>query len=89
MEDIAELVADLEADRKGIPVLLRQYLNLGGRLLAFNLDPQFSDVVDGLILVDLLETEEKQLVRYLGREGTEAFLSHHAANHQRIVSPGA
>jgi putative hemolysin len=88
MEDIAELVADLEADRKGIPVLLRQYLNLGGRLLAFNLDPQFSDVVDGLILVDLLETEEKQLVRYLGRDGAAAFLTHHAANHQRIVSPG-
>jgi len=27
------------------------------RLLAFNLDPQFSNVVDGLILVDLLETD--------------------------------
>lgn len=79
MEEISELVADLEADRKGIPVLLRQYLNLGGRLLAFNLDAEFSDVVDGLILVDLLATERRQLNRYLGDAGARIFLDHHAS----------
>lgn len=89
MEGISELVADLEEDRKGIPVLLRQYLNLGGRLLAFNLDPQFSNVVDGLILVDLLETDKKQLVRYLGSDGTETFRSYHSTATHRIGSSGA
>jgi len=78
MDEIDTLVADLETDGKGIPVLLRQYLNLGGRLLAFNLDPAFADVIDGLLLVDLLQTDEKQLVRYLGREGTEGFRAFHA-----------
>jgi putative hemolysin len=89
MEGISELVADLEEDRKGIPVLLRQYLNLGGRLLAFNLDPQFSNVVDGLVLVDLLETDQKQLVRYLGSAGSETFRNHHTASTQRIGSAGS
>jgi len=78
MDEIDTLVADLESDGKGIPVLLRQYLNLGGRLLAFNLDPAFANVIDGLLLVDLLRTDEKQLVRYLGREGTESFRAFHS-----------
>ncbi len=47
LDDVAMLIADLEDDAKGIPVLLRHYLNLGGKLLAFNLDPEFSNVIDG------------------------------------------
>lgn len=75
MDDISALVADLESDSKGIPVLLRHYLNLGGKLLAFNLDPAFSDVIDGLLLVDLHQTERKQLQRYMGREGYQYYSS--------------
>jgi putative hemolysin len=81
MEDVATLVADLEVARKGIPVLLRHYLNLGGKLLTFNLDPEFSEVLDGLVLVDLLQTDRRALARYLGREGATAFL-----NYQHLVS---
>jgi hypothetical protein len=32
-------------------------MRLGGKLLAFNVDPAFSNVLDGLILVDLVQTE--------------------------------
>ena len=74
MEEISTLVADLEADSKGIPVLLRHYLNLGGKLLAFNLDPAFSKVIDGLLLVDLHQTEAKQLQRYMGASGYRRYL---------------
>ncbi|WP_321392343.1 GNAT family N-acyltransferase [uncultured Desulfuromusa sp.] len=73
MENISTLVADIEADSKGIPVLLRHYLNLGGKLLAFNLDPDFSHVIDGLLLVDLQQTDRKQLQRYMGREGYQFY----------------
>jgi len=74
MERVSELVADLEPDGRGVPVLLRQYLGLGGRLLAFNLDRSFSDVIDALLLVDLHRTEPRQLQRYLGRQGAESYL---------------
>ncbi|MEW6337476.1 MAG: lysophospholipid acyltransferase family protein [Acidobacteriota bacterium] len=77
VDDLSELVAEIEADGKGVPVLLRQYLNLGGRILEFNVDPEFSGVVDGLILVDLARAERRLLDRYLGRERAEVFLSHH------------
>nr|WP_320049980.1 lysophospholipid acyltransferase family protein [uncultured Desulfuromonas sp.] len=76
MEEISSLVADLESDNRGIPVLLRHYLSLGGKLLAFNLDPDFGNVIDGLLLVDLQKTEQKQLQRYMGREGCEHYQAH-------------
>jgi hypothetical protein len=79
IEEVSSLVSDLEPDHKGVPVLFRQYLKLGGRMLGFNVDPQFSGVLDGLVLVDLLETDAKTLVRYLGREQAEAFLAFHHA----------
>jgi hypothetical protein len=63
----------IEPDGKGAPVLLRQYLKLGGRLACFNVDESFSGVVDGLIVVDLLRTEPKVLQKYMGREQAAAF----------------
>jgi hypothetical protein len=75
-EHLSDVVSDLEPSRKGIPVLLRQYLKLGGKLLGFNVDPEFSDALDGLIVVDLTRTEPKLLERYLGKE--EAKLWHTA-----------
>ena len=76
IDQVGAMVADIDIEQKGIPVLLRHYLNLGGKLLAFNVDRDFSDVLDGLILVDLTETERKTLERYFGKEGTEAFLNY-------------
>lgn len=73
IEMMSALVADVDADLNGIPVLIRQYLNLGGKILAFNLDPDFSHVIDGLIMVDLDRSEEKSLVRYMGKDGLAEF----------------
>lgn len=77
MQRLSELIADIEPDHKGIPILLRQYLKLGGRLLGFNIDPDFSDVLDGLIMVDLRQTDRRMLARYMTPTGAERFLKHH------------
>ncbi len=77
LDAVSEVVADVEPDGKGIPVLLRQYLNLGGSLVGFNVDPAFGNALDGLIVVDLVRTEPRTLERYLGRDGAAAFLKHH------------
>ncbi len=77
VEDLSELVAELEADGKGVPVLLRQYLQLGGTVLAFNVDRAFSDVVDGLVVVDLARLTPPVLEKYLGREGAAGFRAMH------------
>ena len=77
------MVADIETDQKGIPVLLRQYLKMGGELLGFNADRNFSDSLDGLIVVDLTRTDPKMLSRYLGVEGSARFLEYHRCTFRR------
>ena len=79
LEDITSFITDLEPVHKGIPVLLKQYLKLGGKVLAFNVDPDFNDALDGLLLVDLTKTDKKILYHYFGREKGDAFLAHHGA----------
>lgn len=78
-ERVSRLIEQIELDGKGMPVLLRQYLKLGGKVLGFNVDADFANVLDGLIMVDLSLTEEKVLSRYMGREGARAFLARHRA----------
>jgi putative hemolysin len=73
-EEMQSLVAELEADGKGLPVLLRQYLKLGAKLHAFNVDANFQNCLDGLIVVDLARTERRLLDRYFGAEGAQEFL---------------
>jgi putative hemolysin len=76
-KEACELVADIELDRKDVPVLLRQYLNLGGQLLAFSIDRSFGRVMDGLIVVDLLGADRRTLQRYMGPEGLRALETYH------------
>lgn len=78
VEELSRRIAEIEPDGKGVPVLLRHYLELGGRLLGFNLDPDFSDTLDGLIMVDLREVEEAVMVRYMGKRGVASFRAYHA-----------
>lgn len=83
LDDVSQLLEEIEPDGKGAPVLLRQYLKLGGRLACFNVDESFSGVVDGLIVVDLMRTEPKVLQKYMGREQAAAFL---ACNGERGIA---
>jgi len=77
LEDLAQPIADVETDGKGLPILLRQYAKIGGKMLAFNVDRKFSNVLDGLVMVDLRKTEPAVLERYMGREGATEFRQHH------------
>ena len=77
LNEVSTLIDEIESEQKAVPVLLRQYLRLGGVLLGFNIDPKFGDVLDGLILVDLLDCPIKVLERYMGRSSANSFLAHH------------
>jgi len=77
LDDLSWSISDIESDAKEVPVLLRQYLKLGARVLGFNVDDTFGNVVDGLILADLSTTDRKTLTRYMGPENAERFLAHH------------
>jgi putative hemolysin len=76
-------VRELEHGERSLPVLLKQYLKLGGRVLGFARDRDFRDSLDALILVDLSAAPPEVLVRYMGEEGLRAFLDYHRPNHTR------
>lgn len=77
LEEANELIKELEADGKPIPILLKQYLKLNGQLMGFNVDPDFGNVLDGLILIDVPSIDERVMKKYLGTETGEAYLRYH------------
>ncbi len=77
LDELAEPISDVEEDGKGLPILIKQYAKVGGRLVGFNLDRKFSDVVDGLVIVDLRQTDPAVLERYMGKEGYAGFRRFH------------
>jgi putative hemolysin len=84
---MSDVVGQLESGQRGVPILLRQYLKLGGLLLGFNLDRNFGDALDGLILVDLLQTDRTILQRYMGHEKSREFLRYHASLRLGLAVP--
>jgi putative hemolysin len=76
---VATLVSAIEDDGKGLPVLLRHYLKLNGEVLAWNVDHDFGDALDALLLVDLRRSDPRLLRRYMGAAGAADFLARHAA----------
>ncbi len=77
IERLSGSVSDIEEDGKGVPVLLRQYLKLGGRTLGVSVDTRFSNVVDAMIAVDLRRTPRAALERHMGGEAAGRFLGYH------------
>ena len=77
LDELSQPITDLETDGKGLPILLRQYAKVGGKLLGFNVDRKFSNVLDGLVVVDLRKIEPAVLERYMGREYAARFRRHH------------
>jgi len=79
LDHVNGLVSELEGDDKSLPTLLKHYLKLNGRLIAFNVDETFGGCLDGLITVDLTRSDPKLLNAYLGDEGARSFLDYHDA----------
>jgi putative hemolysin len=85
VDDLSAPIADLEPDGKGIPILVRQYVRLGGKLLAFSVDPQFGNTLDGFVMLDLRQTSPEILARYMGKDRAREFLAWHASLHPRVA----
>ena len=75
VDDFSALISSMEDDGKGIPVLLKHYLRLNGTLLSFNVDKSFSSCLDGLIMVDVTETDPRLLAKYMGEDACKTYLA--------------
>lgn len=70
---LVALVRDIEGGR-GIPILFKHYLKLGGKIAAFHMDTAFN-TLDAFLLMDLVDSPRFMLERYMTKEGAETFLS--------------
>jgi hypothetical protein len=77
IDEVDELVREIEAGERTVPVLFRQYLKLNARVLGFNMDPAFGNVLDSLMVVDLMAVNRAILDRFFGREAAQRFLNYH------------
>ena len=49
------IIKDIETAQNNMPVLLKKYLKLNGRIIGFNIDPKFNNALDGLLVLDLFD----------------------------------
>jgi hypothetical protein len=73
IRELSRRVMNLEPDEKGLPILVKEYVKLGGKFLAFSVDPDFGDAMDGLVAVDLDATSPKLLQLYMGFDNYKRF----------------
>lgn len=51
----------LSNSRFRLPTLLKKYIKLNARILAFNVDPDFNYCVDGLIMLDVMDVPKPEI----------------------------
>ena len=88
LQDVEELVRDIENGKQGVPILLKQYLKLNAKLITvFNVDKEFSDVIDGLMLVDFLDVDRRILNWYFGKDEAAEFLRSYGRDTEEAPPP--
>lgn len=50
-----KLIGDIEPSSDKLPILLKKYISLNGRIIGFNIDPKFNMCLDGLLILDLFD----------------------------------
>lgn len=85
IEDVSMLISEIESDGKPVPPLIKHYLRMAGKFVSFNVDKNFSNVVDGLVMVDLNRTDPKITKRFMGPERYAAFARYQIQRYTRAA----
>lgn len=54
-------IEDVEPFHFRVPVLMKKYIKQNARIISFNVDPKFSDTLDGLMMLDLKELPQETI----------------------------
>lgn len=58
---LEEVLDQLQPDHIQFPVLMKQYIRQNAKFLGFNLDPNFNDALDGLMILDIADVPENTI----------------------------
>lgn len=65
--DIDGIIDQLQPEHIQFPVLMKQYIRQNARFLGFNLDPNFNNALDGLMILNIADVP-RQTIEMLQRE---------------------
>ncbi|MEP6793213.1 MAG: GNAT family N-acyltransferase [Saprospiraceae bacterium] len=65
--DLDEVLDQIQPDHIQFPILMKQYIRLNARFLGFNVDPNFNNSLDGLMILDIADIPEA-MIEMLQRE---------------------
>ena len=54
-----KIIDELEPENLKVPVLLKKYIKQNARLIAFNVDPNFNNAIDGLMYIKISDLPEE------------------------------
>jgi hypothetical protein len=63
---IERIILDVEPGYR-LPILLKKYMEINGKIIGFNIDPKFNNCLDGLMVLDLYDTPP-DVIKGLSRE---------------------
>ena len=63
---IERIIIDIEPGYR-IPILLKKYLEINGKIVGFNIDPKFNNCLDGLLILDVYSVP-REFLQGLSRE---------------------
>ncbi len=65
MQKLDKFISGIEPGYMNIPVLLKQYIRQNAKIIGFNVDPNFNDSLDGLMILAVKDLPE-ETYRFLG-----------------------
>lgn len=66
LKGLDNIISEVETRNMKVPVLLRQYIALNAKIICFNIDPKFSDSLDGFLVLDL-HNVPREMLEKLGK----------------------
>ncbi len=67
LSSLDKFIGDVDQNNEGLPVLLKKYLGLNAKIIAFNVDPKFNNCVDGMLVLDIYDVP-KTTIESLSKE---------------------
>ncbi|MCF8277034.1 MAG: lysophospholipid acyltransferase family protein [Flavobacteriales bacterium] len=61
VSELDKIIEEVEPKNFKLPVLVKKYIKQEAKIIGFNLDPKFSNVLDGLIVLDMMDIPAETL----------------------------
>jgi putative hemolysin len=81
-----KIIGDIDKVNNGIPVLLKKYLSLNAKILAFNVDPNFNNCLDGLIILDIYDVPQN-VIESLSKEVNDGSILERFYSSRELIKP--